>query len=117
MPAGIVDPPEGRGWPPDVHHAREALRRLWMALEQVNFEARLAYVLRYIEGLSMLAVAGALNVSLATAKRRIAHAWVRIGRLLRDDPYLSEFLEAPGGSSVPGDGRTFRVSSVRRPRA
>jgi len=57
------------------------LRRVYDALETIPADQRLAFVLQRVEGMALQEVATALGVSLATAKRRIAAAEQRLGRL------------------------------------
>jgi len=73
--------------------AREALQRLYAILDKVDDEARLAFVLRYVQGLELTEVAEALGCSLATAKRRIAKANQRIAVHARGDRSLEPFLD------------------------
>lgn len=73
--------------------AREALLRLYAILDKVDDEARLAFVLRYVQGLELTEVAEALGCSLATAKRRIAKANQRVAVHARGDRSLEPFLD------------------------
>lgn len=83
--------------------AREALTRLYAILDKVDDEARLAFVLRYVQGLELTEVAEALGCSLATAKRRIAKASQRIAVHARGDRSLEPFLdEVSSGVRVVG---------------
>jgi len=77
----------------DDHAAREALRRLYAILDKMDDEARLAFVLRYVQGLELTEVATALGISLATTKRRIAHVHERIAIHARGDACLAPFLD------------------------
>lgn len=79
---GLVGPPPlglevvvSREAPPDV--ALE-LKQLYARLSVLPAEEQVALVLRRVEGLSLDEVAGALGVSLSTAKRRIASAEARL---------------------------------------
>lgn len=75
------------------HHAREAMRRIYAILDGMKPEPRLAFTLRHIEGLSIMDVAAALEVSPATAKRRLAHAGERMRVAMQRDPLLAPYLE------------------------
>ncbi len=75
------------------HGAREALQRLYAILDKMDDEARLAFVLRYVQGLELTEVAAALGTSLATVKRRIAHVHERIAIHARGDACLAPFLD------------------------
>lgn len=70
----------------------EALGRLYALLDTCSATDRMAFVLRYIEGLELEEVASALGVSLATAKRRIAGVNARIVTLAKKDPLLSAYV-------------------------
>jgi RNA polymerase sigma-70 factor (ECF subfamily) len=78
---------------------REALRQLYKLLDGCAAADRMAFVLRHIEGLPIEAVAQALDVSLATAKRKLAKVNERIVSLARKDPLLSEYVVAEAMSS------------------
>jgi RNA polymerase sigma-70 factor (ECF subfamily) len=54
-------------------HAVE-LRRVYAVLESLPAEVRVALVLHRVDGMSLEDVAKAMNLSLATVKRRIAAA-------------------------------------------
>ncbi len=53
---------------------RAALRAFYEVLGAVDADARVAFALRYVEGMELTEVAAACRVSLATAKRRIKAA-------------------------------------------
>jgi RNA polymerase sigma-70 factor (ECF subfamily) len=85
--------------------AREALSRLYAILDRVDDDARLAFVLRYVQGLELTEVAEALGCSLATAKRRISKANQRIGVHARGDRSLEPFIDALGAvGAATGSG-------------
>jgi RNA polymerase sigma-70 factor (ECF subfamily) len=71
---------------------RAALERFYAVLDRLDVRERTAFALRYIEGLSMNDVAAALGVSLATAKRSLAHAQRRVLLHVERDPLLSDYL-------------------------
>lgn len=80
--------------------AREALRHLYAALDQLGDGDRLLFVLRHIEGLELTEVAAALGASLATTKRRLARIMDRLLSMAARDPVLAAYLEPdPGGAS------------------
>jgi RNA polymerase sigma-70 factor (ECF subfamily) len=78
--------------------AREAVRRLYALLDRLNDEARLAFVLRFIEGLELTAVAEALGISLATTKRRLSKVQRQVLAMVERDPLLAEYLSDSEGS-------------------
>jgi RNA polymerase sigma-70 factor (ECF subfamily) len=78
--------------------AREALARLYAILNRIDDEARLVFVLRHVEGLELTEVAAALEVSLATAKRKLAKVTPRVMALVARDPLLVDYLDrGPAG--------------------
>jgi RNA polymerase sigma-70 factor (ECF subfamily) len=56
------------------HECRVELRRLYRALDRLGVDERLAWTLRHLQNEPLDVVADRCNVSLATAKRRIAAA-------------------------------------------
>ena len=76
---------------------REAVRAMYRALETLDDDDRIALTLRSLAGLELTEVADACGVSLATIKRRLAHAEARFLLLASGDPALSEWLK--GGPS------------------
>lgn len=81
--------------------AREAVSRLYRILDHLSSNDRTAFVLRFIEGLEVVAVSQALGVSLATTKRRLAHAWQRVLVYAKRDTALVDYLVGLG----PGELR------------
>jgi RNA polymerase sigma-70 factor (ECF subfamily) len=88
--SGKSDPAELEIVRPDTD-AREALARFYKILDRVNATDRAAFVLRFIEGLELTEVAAALNLSLATTKRRLARLWARVMLLVERDPVLVHY--------------------------
>jgi RNA polymerase sigma-70 factor, ECF subfamily len=84
--------------------AREALRRFYVILDSVNPRDRTAFVLRFMEGLELTEVASALDISVATVKRRLGRVWERVARLVERDPVLRVY----SGSVVPGFGEDIK---------
>lgn len=78
----------------DAHRLEErrALRALYRLLDRVDTKRRVAFVLRYIEGLELSELSIVLGCSLATAKRRVADAAERIWLLAARDPLLSAYV-------------------------
>jgi RNA polymerase sigma-70 factor (ECF subfamily) len=71
---------------------RAALERFYAVLDRLDVRDRTAFALRYIEGMAMNDVAAALGVSLATAKRSLAHAQRRVLLHVERDPLLADYL-------------------------
>jgi len=78
------------------NEAGEALQAAYSALEQLAVDERIAFVLRFIEGMELKEGAAACSVSLSTFKRRLARAEERFTELARSSPVLRDWLE--GGS-------------------
>jgi len=73
--------------------AREGLSRLYEHLSKLSAEDRIAFTLRFVEGMELSEMAEALGVSLATIKRRISHSTKRLAHRVRTDPTLAHYLE------------------------
>src|SRR4051812_29243510 len=73
--------------------AREALVGFYALLDRLTESDRKTFVLRFFEGLGIIEVALALNVSVSTAKRRITRIRKRVATLIRDSPALASFLK------------------------
>jgi RNA polymerase sigma-70 factor (ECF subfamily) len=90
--------PEDEGVAVD-HQARKALSRLYEILDGVHPEGRVAFVLRHFEGLELTEVAAAMDLSLATVKRRLSKVSFHVATLVKRDPWLCEYL-APGREAL-----------------
>jgi DNA-directed RNA polymerase specialized sigma24 family protein len=88
---------------------REALGRLRAVLDRINAQDRTLFVLRFVYGFDLLAIAAASGASLATTKRRLARARSRVILFVERDPILSEYLG--------GERRPDRRPRAARPRA
>jgi RNA polymerase sigma-70 factor (ECF subfamily) len=89
-------PPEGlpvQVAPEADEETREALRLTYEVLERLPAEERIAFSLRFIEGLELTEVADACDVSLATIKRKLAKAEQRFVALARHRGPLADWLE------------------------
>ncbi len=75
---------------------REAVEATYQTLCRLPADLRIAFALRYVQGLELRDVAAACGVSLATIKRRISKAEKRFVRLAARDPALRDWL-AEGG--------------------
>ena len=74
--------------------ARESLREVYFLLEQMPAKERIAYALRYVDGMTFPEVAEACGVSLATAKRRVAKAVNHFEKLASNHGILSDYRES-----------------------
>ncbi|MGD0678051.1 MAG: sigma-70 family RNA polymerase sigma factor [Polyangiaceae bacterium] len=85
------DLPE-RSSPSDDAEGRQLLERFYRLLDSLGTNERTAFVLRSLEGLSLDEIVQATGASLATVKRRIRSASMRITALARLDPELAGYL-------------------------
>lgn len=77
--------------------AREAVRRLYRALDQSSVDERLIFTMRHLEGLELTEVAMALELSLATVNRKLRKATDRLTALAANDPVLGAYVDHQGG--------------------
>ncbi len=71
---------------------RQALKRFYELLDRFNTRDRLAFVLRFIEGMSLNEVSEALGVSVSTAKRSLLHVRRRLAEHVQRDPLLADYV-------------------------
>jgi len=76
--------------PSDV---RRALRDVYAVLDDMPVVPRMAFVLRYIHGATLVEVAEACDASLATIKRRLSRAERHFLNAVRQRPELAGWLE------------------------
>lgn len=76
--------------PPD---ARRALRDVYAILDEMPVAHRMAFVLRYIHGASLVEAAEACGTSLATIKRRLARAERQFLAAIQGRPLLAGWRE------------------------
>lgn len=69
-----------------------AVRATYAVLGKMPTEQRIAFALRYIDGMELVDVAAACGVSLATIKRRLRSAHTTFIRLGRKHPALHEWM-------------------------
>jgi RNA polymerase sigma-70 factor (ECF subfamily) len=79
--------------PPDPD-ALQAAREVYVILDRLPVDERLAFALRYINGLELMAVAAACDVSLATVKRRLQRAELTFVAAAKDVPTLVDCMES-----------------------
>lgn len=72
--------------------AHEALIRFYRILDDVRTRDRLAFVLRYVDGMEVAEVAKALGTSVPTARRCFTRAHRRVALLASRDPFLADYL-------------------------
>ncbi len=66
------------------------LNRVYALLEKLPTEERIAFSLRRLEDMELRDAASAMNVSLATFKRRLSKAEARFLKLAMRDPFLAD---------------------------
>jgi RNA polymerase sigma-70 factor (ECF subfamily) len=71
----------------------DALRATYAVLDTLPAEERIAFALRFIDGMELTEVAAACDTSLATIKRRLARAGERFQAGARKQPVLETWLE------------------------
>jgi len=75
---------------PASPEARRKLRRVYECLDQLPEKERVAFTLRYFEGMQLTEVADACDVSLSSIKRYLKKAEKRFVAMAERDPILSE---------------------------
>ena len=80
--------------------ARRALRAVYSVLSRLPADERIAFALRFIDGMELTEVAFACHVSLATIKRRLSRAERRFLANARNYPELGHWIG--GGSRWQG---------------
>lgn len=81
----------------------DALRATYAVLDALPVEERIAFALRFIDGMELTEVAAACETSLATIKRRLARACARFGAEARKQPVLEAWLEGGTRWGNPSD--------------
>lgn len=71
----------------------EAVRAFFSLLEHLNEQDRTVFVLRFLEGMSLIEIAEACHLSISTARRRVLRAENRFQKILPGYPALLERLE------------------------
>jgi RNA polymerase sigma-70 factor (ECF subfamily) len=82
---------------------RDALQATYEVLDRLPVDERIAFALRFIDGMELTEVAEACGVSLATVKRRLARAGERFEAVARRDPVLETWLEGGTRWGSPSD--------------
>ena len=78
---------------PDDFEGREVVRATYALLDRLPADERIAFALRFIDGMELVDTAQACGVSLATIKRRLARAEQRFAAMAREHPIVSEWLD------------------------
>jgi RNA polymerase sigma-70 factor (ECF subfamily) len=76
----------------------ERFRHLYRALDRLDSNGRIAYVLRHVEGYELAEVATACGCSLSTVKRWLARAEQKLQETARRDPVLSMMMSDGGAA-------------------
>jgi RNA polymerase sigma-70 factor (ECF subfamily) len=81
--------------------SKAELRLTYELLDRLPAEERIAFALRFIDGMELAELADVCNVSLATAKRRLQRAENRFLALVRGQPRLRHWIEKGGRWNRP----------------
>jgi RNA polymerase sigma-70 factor (ECF subfamily) len=73
--------------------ARDALRRLFDILDDLDAKSRIAFGLKYLEGMDLSEIAAAQGESVSSSKRRLARAAPVIAARIAHDPVLSAYVQ------------------------
>lgn len=79
----------------DDVEARHALRRCYLILDTLTADERVAFVLRYMEGMTVQEVAATLSVSNSTAKRWVKRGAAKVTEQVSRDGDLRDFFADP----------------------
>lgn len=71
----------------------DRVRSLYRVLDRMDADARLLFLLRYVQGMELTELAEVAACSLATLKRRLARAQARFGAIAKAEPALRDYLE------------------------
>ncbi len=88
--------PEDLPEPPSTELApetREALRSTYAVMDRMPADQRIAFSLRFVQGMKLKEVAQACDVSLATIKRRLSAAEKQFLKLARQEEALRPWIE------------------------
>jgi RNA polymerase sigma-70 factor (ECF subfamily) len=78
------------------HEGREAVRRLFRILDELDAPSRIAFTLRHLEEMELTDVAAALGESLATVKRRLARVTPIVRARIARDEALAGYITGGG---------------------
>ncbi len=91
----------------DDGSGRQALSRFEDILAKLAPRTRRVFVLRYVEKLELVDVAAAMDISLATAKRHLSRASVRVFAMAEREPTLVEYVRSLKVRASAGGDRAF----------
>jgi RNA polymerase sigma-70 factor (ECF subfamily) len=77
---------------PGLAEAREATRSLYQVLDTLGAEDRSLFITRFVERMELTEVAAAHDMSLSTAKRRLARMVARVNLRVQASPVLREYV-------------------------
>jgi len=89
FPISELPPAEAPVATPEVD---EAVRATYLVLGKLASDERIPFALRFIEGMELVELAAACQISLATAKRRLSRARKKFVTIARTYPALSDWL-------------------------
>ena len=89
---------------PPSSDARFALREIYQVLDAMLADKRMAFVLRIVDGMTLPDAALACRTSLATFKRRLAHAEKQFLEAVAKRPALKQCLEDGTRWKLPSRG-------------
>jgi RNA polymerase sigma-70 factor (ECF subfamily) len=90
QPEELVD----LGWRTSDVETRDLLRKCHALLDRLTPRDRLVFTLRRMESMTVEEIATAMDISLSTVKRSMAHAVSRLSRWIDADPGLADLLDA-----------------------
>jgi RNA polymerase sigma-70 factor (ECF subfamily) len=82
---------------------RDALAATYAVLGRLPSEERVAFALRFIDGMELTEVAAACDTSLATIKRRLARASARFEAGAANEPALVDWMKGASRWQKPSD--------------
>lgn len=91
----------------------ERFQHLYRALDRLEANARIAYVLRHVEGYELAEVAANCGCSLSTVKRWLSRAEVKLRESARRDPVLSKLMTEKLDAESPASSRVSQIPLER----
>jgi RNA polymerase sigma-70 factor (ECF subfamily) len=75
------------------HEGREALKRLFTILDELDTPSRLVFTLRFLEDMELMEVAHAVGESLASVKRRLTRVSQIVNARAMSDSALAPYVD------------------------